>query len=228
MPFSSLLVTDQSSKDLLTISEQAEGRLEEACARLSTFNDNVISPVTLREQITQVLSPGVARSLIRQLLGLRLFIDSEKISPAEAIEALSVGLKQKGWSDDAYNKWERIALTFAKLVALENIGTTAKALDLSLDFEHRLDDVNILTDIRPVYSVNRDKIVGGIICSRLRLRYDDEDGSKSISISMDKDDIDKLKDACVDALNKIKLASDMVKTSKLPSFVIGDALDDYI
>ncbi len=130
------------------------------------------------------------------------------------------------WPDNTYEKWKTIAPIFEKLLSLDNVATTAKALELSYDFEHTITGAKILTDIRPVYSAPRDEIIGGIICSRLRVKYIDEDGSKSLSLSMDKDDIEQLIIMCNDALKKIELASNLLKTGGLPSFITGEGDDD--
>jgi hypothetical protein len=183
MPVTPLHIGGQSEKDLLTISEHARG-VEDAYARLFAIKESVISPIALRREIADALPPGVARALLRlrQLIGLRAYVEHSKVSIPEAIESLSVGLKQKGWSPEVYQKWERISSIFGKILALDNIGTTAKALELSSDFEHVLLSTNILTDIRPVFSMDRTKIIGGIICSRLRLKYEDEDEDRSLSV----------------------------------------------
>jgi hypothetical protein len=229
MPLTPLSITPQSEQALLTICEQAQGHLEEAYSRLATHKDNIISPKVLRAALEQPLAPGVARALIQQLVGLRSYIDSSHATVSEAVGSLTLGIKEKKWPDDTNKKWENVAPIFEKFLALDNIVTTTKAILLSFDFEHILSSVNILTDIRPVYSVNRDKIIGGIICNRIRLKFQDEDGSKSLSISIDKDEIEQLKTMCIEALKKIELASSMLNTTvKLPLFVTGEEYDDIL
>lgn len=226
MPITPLRITPRSEQDLLTLCEQPEQQLKDAYSRLAAEKDAIISPKVLRANLEQTLAAGVVRILIRQLIGLRSYVDQNQKTVAEALGALLLGIKEKKWPEETYKKWEGIAPIFESFLALDNIVTTAKALELSFDFEHTLRDVKILTDIRPVYSPVRDKIIGGIICNRLRLIYHDEDGSKSLSVAMDKDDLERLRSMCADALGKIELASNLLKTGSLPSFVAGEGYDD--
>jgi hypothetical protein len=227
MPLTPLSISKQSEQALLTLCEQPPAQLGEAYARLAARKENIISPKVLRSVLEQPLAAGVVRALVEQLVALRAYIDHAHTSISEAVGALSLGIKEKKWPDDTNKKWENIAPIFEKFLGLENIGTTTKAILLSYDFEHTISSVNILTDIRPVYSVNRDKIIGGIICNRMRIKYRDEDGDKSLSISIDKDEIEQLKMACIEGLKKIELASSLLNTAgKLPSFVTGEESND--
>jgi hypothetical protein len=136
-------------------------------------------------------------------------------------------LGEKNWSEDTFKKWERITPVIEKLLALDNLITTAKAFELSFDFEHILSSIKILTDVRPVYSPDRDKIIGGIICNKLRIHYEDEDRVKSLSIAIDQDEIQKLQKICDDALTKIEQASSLLSEAKLPSFISGEEYDVF-
>jgi hypothetical protein len=81
--------------------------------------------------------------------------------------------------------------------------------------------------VRPVYSPDRDKIIGGIICNKLRIDYEDEDRVKSLSIAIDQDEIQKLQKICDDALTKIEQASSLLSEAKLPSFISGEEYDVF-
>ncbi len=227
MPLTPLSIAPPSEQALLTICEQPPAHLEDAYSRLAAHKDNIISPKSLRAALGQSLAPGVIRALLQQLVALRSYVDSSHRTVSDAVGSLSLGIQEKRWPEETKKKWENIAPIVEKFLALDNIITTTKAVLLSFEFEHILSSVNILTDIRPVYSANREKIIGGIICNRMRLKYQDEDGNKSLSISIDKDEIEKLMTVCAEALKKIDLASSMLNTAeKLPSFVTGEEYDD--
>ena len=84
---------------------------------------------------------------------------------------------------------------------------SAKALDISYDFERVYASARFLTNIRPVYTEEHDAIIGATVVHTLRLDYvaaNGEDGS--ISLAIDQDDIIKLQDACKDAVSKASLA----------------------
>jgi hypothetical protein len=228
MPLAAIRISAPAEQDLLTIVEQPEEYLQEAYSRLAAIKGDLISPKQLRGALEQPLAPGVVRALIAQLIWLRSNNDYANVTPSETLGALSLGIKERNWPDDKYSKWERIAPLFEKFLSLDNIVITTKALELSSDFEHVLSEINIITDIRPVFSVNRDRIVGGIVCSRLRVKYNDEDGQRGLSISIDKDEIERLEKVCKDALRKIELATSTLKAGgSLPSFVSGEEYDDF-
>jgi hypothetical protein len=226
MPFAPLRISTQSEEDLRSLSEEPLDNIEAAYTFVASIPGHVISPKPLRDAIKAKLSPNATRALIRQLIAVRSYIDHAHVAPSEAVEALTLGLKSKNWPNDLYPKWENFGKVLERFLSLENIITTAKALELALDFEHILTSSKIITDIRPVYSATRDKIIGGIVCNRLRLRFHDEDNDKSISLSLDKDDIERLQGLCGEALKKIEMASDMLKVAGLPSFITGEGYDD--
>ena len=147
MPTTPLRISPRAERELLTICEQSEEHLTDAYARLASRKDHVISPKALRAALEQPLAPGVVRALLSQLLGLRSYIESTGKTVSSTVGALSVGIKEKKWPDETYKKWERLAPVIEKFLALDNIITTAKAIELSFDFEHLLYSINILTHL---------------------------------------------------------------------------------
>lgn len=227
MPLAPLRINEESERELRLLTEQPLSQLDAVYARVASAKGHMIFPKALRTSMADALPSEIVQALIHQLIGLRSYIDDMQVAPAEAMEALSLGLKYKKWPEDLYLKWEKVAKALERFLSLENIVTIAKALELSLDFEHILVDTKILTDVRLVYSASRDKIIGGIVCNRLRIKMHDEDAHKSLSISLDKDEIEHLQKLCDDALRKIEMASNMLKTAGLQSFVTGEEYDDY-
>jgi hypothetical protein len=227
MPLVPLSIAEESEEELRVLCEQPLDRLEAAYARAAAVKEHFISPGALRTAMNGALPPIAVRALIRQLVGLRSFIDEAQVTPSEAIEALSAGLKQKHWPEGIFHKWVGASKVLERFLSLENIITIAKALELSLDFEHVHISSKILTDVRPIFSATRNEIIGGIVCNRLRIRYHDEDAHRSISISIDKDEIEYLQKLCREALRKIELASGLLKTAGLSSFITGEGYDDF-
>ncbi len=226
MPLTPLQISAQSEQELLTICEQPLESLEEAYSRLRRAEDYIISPKALRSALEHPLVPGVALVLAKQLVALQSYVQESGKTPAEIIGSLSLGIERKTWPEPTKKKWRDIAPLFEKFLAVSHIIVTTKALELSFDFEHLLTSINILTDIRPVYSATRNEIAGGIICNRLRIKFQDQGSFQSLSLSIDKDEIEKLRVVCGDALKKIELAAEMLnKKAKLQSFVTGEEYD---
>lgn len=226
MPPSPLRVSDLSEQDLSALCEQPVDKLEEAYSRLAAIKQHIVSPKALRATLNSSLPAGVSLSLSRQLISLQTYVSQSQKDPVDVIFSLTLGLEKKGWGEEVMAKWRSISSILQKFLLLDHISVVSKALSLSFDFEHILSDANIFTDIRPVYTAKRDEIAGAIICNRLRIRYQDEDGSKSLSISIDKDEIERLQKCCADTLSKIELATRLMKDSQLEAFITGDEEND--
>ena len=85
-----------------------------------------------------------------------------------------------------------------------------------------------MTDARPVFNEDHSKIVGAIIAQSLRIQYSDNDGTQDVTISLDIDDIEDLRDSCVEALKKSKVVNDLI-TDKcdIETFVAGEETYDF-
>ncbi|MDI3287792.1 hypothetical protein [Polyangium sp. 15x6] len=71
------------------------------------------------------------------------------------------------------------------------IGISAKAKEMVGEYERILQDVRILTDIRPIFDGSADAVLSAtVVVHNLRLRYVDSDGaSRDFIVSLDGDDL---------------------------------------
>jgi hypothetical protein len=223
-----LAVSEQSGLDLERISEISPETITAALRVLETRERPIISPNTLRSVLAPTVGADVAGILVRQLLSLGLLSTRKGQDIDEIVESLTLGLRKK-WDSDRKEylaKWSKLKSKFAELLRSHHVLCAAKAFDLSYDFEHILHSARIITDIRPVFNIEKTEIIGTIICNRLRLVYHDNDAQKSISIAISEDDLQALVEECEKARTKIDLARRFPeanqKIESMEAFVSGE------
>jgi hypothetical protein len=105
-------------------------------------------------------------------------------------------------------------------VITNHVAILVKAINISIDFEHIYKEAKILTDIRPIYATPRAQIVAAMVCHRLQLSYSDANTVKmTVSIAMDRKDVEQLRSACEEALKKANVATELItKKAELELF----------
>jgi hypothetical protein len=228
MAIAPLRVSEMSARNLALIRDQSADRLSEVLAELLAAKMPIVSLRALRATFERALDKETARELTRQLIALGTYIRHSGSIPAEAVAGLTLGLKARGWSEAELNRWTAIAPQLEGLLSTNHIAILSKAMDISSDFEHIYDDARILTDIRPIFNETKSEIVSAIICQRLRLAY--RDGTKEpivLSIAMDRNDVEELKRACEEALEKMSIAGGLVKKAGLETFNGEEESDEF-
>jgi hypothetical protein len=91
------------------------------------------------------------------------------------------------------------------LLCSPSIRFTAKALELSVDYENVFSDCRILTDVRPVFPDDLEDMAAAVIVDNLRISYFDRDGDLStFFLAMDQKDLLALREEIDRALEKNK------------------------
>jgi hypothetical protein len=100
----------------------------------------------------------------------------------------------------------------------------AKVLELSFDYMNLLQAAKVITDVRPLYDdAKGDDVQGLIITFTLRLIYVSADGQHSMSIALDKADIDQLEEQCRRARVKAQSAYEKIaQPAGLPAIITGN------
>jgi len=106
------------------------------------------------------------------------------------------------------------------------IAGLAKALTLASDSEKTFSDARVITDVRPVFSSERDRIVGAVVTNTLRVDYVEYPFPRTIALTIDTRDLRQLQQAAERALKKSEVARDFMKIAKTPVTVTGDNRDD--
>jgi hypothetical protein len=109
-------------------------------------------------------------------------------------------------------KWNESRPFIEKIFEINSVKLSAKATELSYDFEKLFIAGRILTDIRPIFDDSNSQILGTAITQTLRLEYTSADGDQSsISIAMDINDIKRLENVCKEALCKADVSRKLVE-----------------
>jgi len=105
-----------------------------------------------------------------------------------------------------------------RLLKCRPVRLAATAIELSYDYANLVRNVRILSDIRPLYDEEAEKIEGAVISHTMRLHYDSADGEHELSLAMDEKDISNLMEQCKRALKKSQTAKASVH---FPSIISG-------
>lgn len=126
-------------------------------------------------------------------------------------------------SDTSEQLFEIGAERAQQLLSLPFILSSAKAVDLSYDYQNLYRSSRVLVDIRPIFDDTRSDLVGGIVSFVMRLDYSNGPMGHTLSVAMDMPDILQLKAACEIALQKARASQGFLeKKGHLMSFIVGD------
>ncbi|MCX6980993.1 MAG: hypothetical protein NTV08_09620 [Verrucomicrobia bacterium] len=192
--------------------------------RVEELPPHPMLPDGLRETLSAAASPEFVDTLLRQTLSLIGMMLQIRLTADEIFQALHSALQGAPalWDEAALNRWAEREPLFRRILGADAVVGTAKALDLSYDHAQLLRRARILTDIRPIFDREATSIQGAVISHTLRLRYDDLDGEHSISLALDRSDVESLIDECKRALSKCDVALQFVKKTGLPPLVPGN------
>jgi hypothetical protein len=221
-------VSERSAKELALLRDQPSTQIAEVLSQLSAAKKPIVSPRVMRSLFEKSLEKEAARVLVKQLIALGHFIRHTGVQPAETVESLTLGLQSPQWTPADIDRWNAFAPQLQKLLETNHVAILVKAVDISYDFEHNYQEARILTDIRPIYDAPRAKIVGAMVCYRLRLSYSESNADvTTMSIAMDRKEVEKLRSACEEALEKGNAATDLItKKAELELFVGGEEADE--
>jgi hypothetical protein len=182
-------------------------------------------PITIkREKIEAAIASQFdsekVKPLTRILFGLsrvhRRNFDDDSV--AGLLESISIPAE---WDEVRRAKWVECQPALQRLLSLESVILATKAMDLSFDVERFCVGARIITDIRPVFDLPRNQVVGSTIRQTLRLEYMSVDGTvASMSIGLDADDINRLKKTCDEAIHKTDVAKETLEKSGLTDIIV--------
>jgi hypothetical protein len=212
MPTPTIRLTKSQEDALAAACALGSERLLKISGALDSDDSSMIKPAKLRQMIADQTDQGTARIVARFLIGLATLRRRSFSSASELLDGLSEGLAAVAWDTDRLDAWRKCRPAFEKLLESKVVALTAKAVDLTFDFSEFCIGARILTDVRPIFDDLREKIVGAAITQTLRLEYAGRNGDyNTISVSLDLDDIRRLRDSCGEALRKADVAKRMVE-----------------
>jgi hypothetical protein len=203
----------------IAVTKGQEALIEAICAlgtdKLAQLTEALEqAPITITPQKIEALIAGVtgesdARLVMKFLSGMSNWGRQQRLPTSAVIGLLSSSLAAH--REDLIPAWTAIKDGVERVLGLKSVLASTKVEDLTYDFDRVWLGGRIITDVRPVYNQERDSIIGGVIVYTLNIDYTTREGVvKSISLSVDHNDIAKLKDACEEALRKGTLAGKLV------------------
>ncbi len=214
--------------DLAEIRDTPPQTLAAITDRLRNAVPRPMRPKELHREVVEVLGAEkseAANRIMRPLLALQAIIRQRRLQPDEAIEAVRLALRAADppWEPAQLDRWRQVEPAFKQLLTAPAVRLVSITLDLMYEHENLLQSVRVVTDIRPVFTEDADRIEGSVVSHTLRLRYDSTEGDHSISIAMDEADIRELERQCKRALLKAQTARVlMTDKAEILTIISGD------
>ena len=97
--------------------------------------------------------PEVSSSLLKQVVSLASLERQRNLAADDVLNGLLFGVGTSGqpWNKEEIERWHAVEPELRRLLEHPLVWRVTKALDLSYDFAHLLQDAKIVADIRPVF-----------------------------------------------------------------------------
>jgi hypothetical protein len=202
-----LRLSETQLSDFSSIVELPEEVLRSILDHLNELTPAPMSQEEVRRLIAEVLpeEPRKVESISRQVLALAGLQYRSDIPYDELMAALRASLAAR-IEKNALEAWDLVSPIFRDILACQPIRITVKSLDLRYDYENLTRSTNVLTDVRPIFDDDADRVIGAIVSFTLRLNYENGDSTRSLSLAMDAEDITRLQRQCERALKKAETA----------------------
>jgi len=198
-----LRLSDTQLSDLRSISELNVKSLQSILERLLELTP----PPMYAEEVRRVFldelpdRPQLVDTLQRQVLGLAGLQYRSNVPPDALIEVLRSSLEAT-FKPEEIDGWKAIQSVFRDILASQAIRTVVKSLELTYDYANLVQSTNVITDIRPVFDDGADHVIGAVVSFTLRLTFENGNNVQSLSLAIDAEDVEKLRDQCDRALKK--------------------------
>ncbi|KVA52009.1 hypothetical protein [Burkholderia cepacia] len=178
--------------------------------------DSTKLPKEVASSIGQAIS-GLAIMLSRGPLDVKDFVD----------EVLKSARSHADESDDepAYSDREIATLGthLGHLLGLENIVSSAVALDNLLEVERPLSEARVFADLRPIFAKKGETSISAFaVTTTLKVAWFDPTGGHETYFTLDEADVDSLLSALSEAKRQASALKDFVKASGVPCVELGE------
>ncbi len=161
------------------------------------------------EKTAAVLRTIYSLYYIRELAGVSraTFLD-------DLIEGISRDARFKLSAKDA----AKLRTVFEKILDIDSLNIVSKAARLQRDGERLFCTAKILSDIRPVFSVDPSlRPAGAVLSHTLKLGYHEGKEHREFHVVLDSEDVEALAEVVERARAKDKTLRDVLKGAKLPN-----------
>lgn len=185
--------------------------------------DPLISFSDSTSVLESAVDEEVASLIFLHMSSLAILADREEKKPSEVLDALRAGLVDFGWAEGKIDQFDELAPVFEGWLKHKFFYIGAKASDLVTSSGKNIARSKIVVDARPIFDSDRESIEVFVVFSSLMLALEDGFGNvENISISLGIDEIEKLKQECSEALQKIEATQKQItNTSGKRALVYG-------
>jgi hypothetical protein len=103
-----------------------------------------------------------------------------------------------------------------KLLSLDTVAIASKVEHLKFDYPNTFHDARILSDIRPIFGKPNERPIGAAITHTLKIVYHVEDEHKELYVTLDAEDLEKMKRILERAETKVSSLRSLLKVANLP------------
>lgn len=224
----SLRLHRQQLGDLKVIASLDVDSLSRVLEHLRSLENSPLQPKQLRAEIRSVLpeSKEAVDAIMRQMLGLHGLIGQMRLGLDEVFAGLLEGIEsaEPKWKPEEVSAWKQREPVVRELLSVDAVRIVAKALNLSYEYANLLRTGRIITDVRPVFSFDAKAIDGAVISHKLFVRYDNVEGLKTLTMTLDEADVKTLQKECTRALEKAEtIAAHLSQGTPMQTIIPGRA-----
>jgi hypothetical protein len=183
-----------------------------------TYNENSLS-LAVATQVDTIAASDV-EEIVSALLSLYIYRDHSRAETSDIVEGIAQAMEEsdserlKLSSEDKPLFVERLA----KLLSIDQLNVVVRAGRLSVESEHSLQDVRILTDTRTVFEPEDADAEpkGAIILHQLKISYWADNSMKNFFATLDAHDLHKLRQQLDRADLKAANLESVLKATRIP------------
>ncbi|HTA32763.1 MAG TPA: hypothetical protein VK721_05005 [Solirubrobacteraceae bacterium] len=186
-------------------------------------SEGILSPKMMEERV-RAAAPSLEDSTGFTIGLLTLVAQAEDV-PTAAVAGAVGGSRDLGDLGEAER--ERFASGLERLLSIPCVRLSAKAWDLTTEYEHVFLTARVLTDVRPVFKGDggddEATPVAAVIVDTLKLDYYGPGGDvRSFHVALDRDDLETLESAIKRGISKTDKMRDFLAQASLPSWNADD------
>jgi hypothetical protein len=216
---------DDQLAQLAQLLQEDAATLDSLVESLRRLPTSTFTVKELKDAAAKVISDESATTLARVVVLLGSYCRRYGADGPAAVNSLDRGIALSSeWTHDQKTDWgRRLRPALDRIMQLESIHVLVKAIDLAFDYANVFATARIITDIRPIFDEHRDTPIGVIVSNIMRLEYMAGSQPINVSVALDKPDLERLRDACIEALRKMaKIHEFMDEPKKLRTVDTGE------
>lgn len=167
-----------------------------------------------------------AMAAVNGMYNLRLTIDKYGQGSANAVfDGVEGYLRKQKLTSEADDFVKNRPLIASCIESFSNdnpVALSIKAVRLAYSYEKTAKDIEVITDIRPVFNSRGDEVVEALVLHKLAITYETVDGTGRLDVTLDAADCLELLKACERAVLKAKAVENAFSGLKFPTKVWND------